>query len=161
MPANQTLEKIVKKKSTPKIKKTAKRKPIKYEDKSAGQGKLVIIFDAIKKLMKPYEKGSIKARGEKAGIYNLINAKAIEFDGRKKDEIYFATILIQKGYVGFYYMPIYANKKLGEIIKPELMKCLKGKACFHIKKNDEILLHQIEHALEVGYDDYKKRGWSD
>jgi len=56
-------------------------------------------------------------------------------------------------------MPVYGYKKLGEQIHPELMKCLKGKACFHIKKNDENLYKQIDEALKLGYEGYKKLGW--
>ncbi len=86
---------------------STKSKPIRYQDKSPGQPALRPVFDSIKKLMKPYVKGSVKERGEKPGMYNLVSEKAIEGEGRKKDEVYFATILVQKGFVGFYFMPIY------------------------------------------------------
>ncbi|MEJ7677621.1 MAG: hypothetical protein WKG06_07090 [Segetibacter sp.] len=58
-------------------------------------------------MMKPYVKGTIKERGEKGGIYNLVSEKHIETAERKFDEIYFASIIVQKGFVRFYYMPIY------------------------------------------------------
>ncbi len=48
---------------------------------------------------------------------------------------------------------------LQEIFHPNLLKLLKGKACFHIKKDDADLLEQIKDALEAGFDLYKKRGW--
>lgn len=161
MAASDKSATILKKIERPEAKKKTKQKTLKYEDKSAGQPELVNIFNGIKALMKPYEKGSLKVRGEKAGMYNLVSEKAIEVAARKRDEVYFVTILVQKGYVGFYFMPIYANTKLGGVLKPGLMKCLKGKACFHIRKKDVELLKQIDHALKIGYDDYKKRGWVD
>jgi len=56
-------------------------------------------------------------------------------------------------------MPIYVDTSLREVFKPELLKLLKGKSCFHIKKLDSQLEKQIEDALKKGYDLYKKRGW--
>ncbi|NCI45685.1 DUF1801 domain-containing protein [Sediminibacterium sp. WSJ-3] len=142
--------------------KTAKKKAlsIKYEDKSKGQSpELVTIWNKIKALMLPYEKGVMRSLGDKPGQFTLINHKPFVFDGRKRDELWFASILIQKGYVGFYFMPVYSNTELKAMFKPELLKCLKGKACFHIKKDDPLIYQQIKESLKLGYDAYKKRGW--
>jgi len=131
---------------------------IKYADKSAGQPELTPIFEAIKKLLLPYEKGAIKLISS-GGQVGLISKKPVEILGRKKDELWFASVLVQKGYVGFYYMPVYADPKVKELIKPELLKCLKGKACFHIKKYDPEILSQIKDALSVGYNIWHSRKW--
>lgn len=141
--------------------KTARKKEytIKYTDKSAGQPELVPIFEAIKKLMLPYKKGSLKMIGGDGGMLSLISEKPVEIDGRKKDELWFAGILVQKGYVGFYYMPVYAAPEIKKVFKPELLKLLKGKSCFHIKKHDPVILEQIRESLQVGYMLYKERGW--
>jgi hypothetical protein len=148
------------KKSVSKKVTAKKGKPLlKYEDKSAGQPELVIIFDRIKSLLLPYEKGAIKVHGGSGGQINLISHKSVEIAGRKREELWFVSALIQKGYVGFHFMPIYAYKPLGEVLHLDLMKCLKGKACFHIKKNDDHLFKQIKKAIKIGYDLYKKRGW--
>ncbi len=132
---------------------------MKYTDKSAGQPEMVLIFEKLKSLMMPFEKGAIKVHGGTGGQISLISHKAIEVQGRKMSAVWFVSALIQKGYVGFYYMPIYGYKSLGEKLHPDLMKCLKGKACFHIKKNDETLFKQITEAIKIGYDCYKKLGW--
>jgi hypothetical protein len=88
-------------KSTPSQTKTPSKKArvlkdgfIKYADKSAGQPELITIFLSIKALMKPFATGTIKERGEKEGIYNLVSEKQIEAGGNKKNEVYFASILI-------------------------------------------------------------------
>jgi hypothetical protein len=78
---------------------------------------------------------------------------------KKKKEVFFAGLIIQKSYVGFYFMPIYAETDLKEVFKPELLKLLKGKSCFHIKKLDDELKSQIREALELGFELYKERGW--
>jgi len=132
---------------------------LKYADKSAGQPELIPIFETLKKLLLPYVKGPIKLRGGEGGQMALVSEKEIEIAGRKRKELWFAAILIQKGYVGFYYMPVYVETDIKKIFQPELLKLLKGKSCFHIKKLDEDLIAQIKSALKLGYAMYKKVGW--
>ncbi|TGL60715.1 DUF1801 domain-containing protein [Leptospira sarikeiensis] len=146
----------------PAKKKTSKpaKKGIKYQDKSPGQPELVPIFNSLKKLMKPYKKGSIKERGGTGGQYGLVSEMEIEIKGKKKPEVYFAGLLVQKGYVGFYFMPVYAKPEMKRIFQPELLKCLKGKSCFYIKKKDPIIFSQIKDALKLGYEEFKKKGWA-
>src|SRR5262245_480271 len=132
---------------------------IKYSDKSLGQPQLVPIFEEIKKMLAPYEKGTMKLFGGSDGKVALVSQKPVEILGRKKDELWFASALIQKGYVGFYYMPVYGDPSIKKLIKPELLKCLKGKACFYIKKFDEEIFSQIKEALAVGQKEWHQRGW--
>jgi len=56
-------------------------------------------------------------------------------------------------------MPIYVDKSLKELLDPELLKLLKSKSCFHIKKLDDNLEAQIEKALTIGFELYKEKGW--
>jgi hypothetical protein len=56
-------------------------------------------------------------------------------------------------------MPVYAEPEIKALFKPELLKLLKGKSCFHIKILDEELLRQIREALAAGYHQYQERGW--
>ncbi|WP_431215678.1 hypothetical protein ACQ86N_14000 [Puia sp. P3] len=132
---------------------------IKYSDKSAGQPALTLVFDEIKKLMIPYAKDSLVLKGGTDGQIALITNKPVVIQGRKRNELWFVSMLIQKGYVGFYYMPVYMNEPVRRQLQPELLKTLKGKACFHIKNTDPPLLAQIEEALRIGYNAYKKMGW--
>ncbi len=132
---------------------------LKYADKSAGQPVLIPIFETLKKLLLPYVKGPIKLRGGDGGQMTLVSEKEIEVAGRKRKELWFAAILIQKGYVGFYYMPVYVESEIKKIFEPELLKLLKGKSCFHIKKLHTQIISQIKSALKLGYDMYKKVGW--
>jgi hypothetical protein len=169
LPAKKPVKKAAPKQSV--AKKPAPKKPapktttglksetgIKYEDKSAGQPELVPIFNSIKKLLLPYEKGSIAIRGGKGGQIILVSNKPVEINGKKRDELWFAAALIQKGYVGFYFMPVFSKPEIKEVFKPELLKCLKGKSCFHIKKADPVIYAQIEEALAKGYLAHKKAG---
>jgi len=162
---------IPKKKATPKKKAAAKPvvvktkikegKPlIKYSDKSAGQpAELVTIWEKIRDLLLPYEKGAMKVHGGTGGQITLIHHKPFELMGKIRPELWFAGALIQKGYVGFYFMPAYGEDKLTDMFQPELLKCLKGKSCFHIKKDDPVLFKQMKESLKKGLEAYKKRGW--
>jgi hypothetical protein len=108
--------------------------------------------------MKKYEP-PLSARVDIEGKYDLWSEKKILAFGREYDAMSFATIIIQTGYVGFYYMPVYTNPDLKKVFKPELLKLLKGKACFHVKSLDPELEKQIKDALEKGYKCYKDRDW--
>ena len=132
---------------------------IKYSDKSPGQPQLIPIFEEIKKMLTPYEKGTMKLLGGSDGKVALVSKKPVEILGRKKDELWFASALVQKGYVGFYYMPVYGDPSIKKVIKPELLKCLKGKACFYIKRSDKEIFSQIKEVLAIGYKEWHQRGW--
>jgi hypothetical protein len=94
-----------------------------------------------------------------ASHYDLWSIKDLVIEGRKRKEVYFAGLIIQKGYVGFYFMPVYADTDLKAVFALELLKLLKGKSCFHIKKLTPELLGQVKSALQVGYEAYQARGW--
>jgi hypothetical protein len=79
--------------------------------------------------------------------------------GGKPVNVQMAAVILQKGYVGFYLMCIYMDGKAKKEISPALMKLLKGKSCFYIKKLDDGLKKDIEAALVVGTKAYRKRGW--
>jgi hypothetical protein len=119
---------------------------------------LIKIFNRLKKLLKKYE-DPLKPKFDLDSKYDLWSFKNIKIDGRKRKEVFFASIIIQSKYVGFYYMPIYVDTDLKDVFKPELLSLLTGKSCFHVKKLDAKLEKQISDALKIGYKLYKKRGW--
>lgn len=119
---------------------------------------LIKIFQRVKALMKKYE-DPLTAKIDLDSKYDLWSIKTIEIDGRKRKEVYFAGLIIQSTYVGFYFMPIYADGRLEDLFPPELLNCLKGKSCFHLTYLDRNLEKQISDALKKGYALYQKRGW--
>jgi hypothetical protein len=93
---------------------------------------------------------------------HLVTPKAIAVPGAyggKPTQIAMASIILQKGYVGFYFMPIYMNPVLAGKLSPSLKKLLKGKTCFHIKQLDPALSDDIDAALKEGVKSFKDRGW--
>jgi len=122
------------------------------------QEELVDIYTGLKKILKKYE-GPFRPKLDLDSRYDLWSFKNVEIAGRKRKEVFFASIIIQSTYVGFYYMPIYTDEELKDVFKPELLKLLKGKSCFYIKELTPEIVSQIEKALEIGYKLYKKRKW--
>lgn len=122
------------------------------------QKELVKTFKQLKKLLKKYE-SSLKPKFDLDSKYDLWSFKELEIDGRKRSEVYFAGLIIQSSYVGFYFMPIYVKTDIKTVFESELLATLKGKSCFHIKELTPELKSQIESALKIGYTLYEKRGW--
>lgn len=122
------------------------------------QEELLTIFNRLKKQLKKYE-GQLKPKFDLEGKYDLWSFKQVEVAGRKRSEVYFAGLIVQSSYVGFYYMPVYTDTELKNFFSEDLLKLLKGKSCFHIKQLDDNLEKQIAAALQKGYKLYKKRGW--
>lgn len=119
---------------------------------------LVPLFEEAKKLLLPYEK-HFNARHDEPGGYDLWSEKDVVIEGRKRKGVFFAGLIIQKHYVGFYYMPIYADEKAAEFFGPELLKLLKGKSCFYLKALTPEIKKQMKSALAGGFELYKQRGW--
>ena len=120
------------------------------------------VYNEIEMLLKKYSPPFSLSPSPKVGSkrhYGLESKKEVEIAGRKFPEVCFAAVIEQKGYVGFYYMPIYMNPKLAKDISPRLMKLLKGKSCFHIKTLDADLLRDIKSALDLAAKHFKKSGW--
>lgn len=119
---------------------------------------LTNIFTPIKLLMQAY-RPPLAARRDEPGYFDLWSETPVMIAGRKHEGVFFAGLIIRKDYVGFYYMPIYTDTQLKDVFPPELLKLLKGKSCFHIKKLDDALLAHIESALRLGFEMYQKYGW--
>jgi hypothetical protein len=139
--------------------KSPKTRELKYADKSPGQPQLVPIFGDIRKILATFVKGNYYVKTDKPGQYELYYGKEIELPGSKGPELCFASLLIQKGYVGFYFFPVYMNDPLKKELGAALLRTLKGKTCFHIKKGDPKILLEIKEALQKGYAYYTSNGW--
>ncbi len=116
------------------------------------------IFIELKELIKSYSPPLVATTDEEAR-YDLVSIKKVEIEGRKRSEVYFASIIQRKDYVGFYFMPVYSAPEMKAFFQPELLGRLKGKSCFHIKSLDEQLLGQIRQACEKGFHLYQERDW--
>ncbi|MFC2166446.1 hypothetical protein ACFLQZ_00600 [Acidobacteriota bacterium] len=121
------------------------------------------IFDELKKILEKYSPPfSVKIPSEamkKKKSFELTSYKKVIIAGRPKDEVYFAGIIIQKNYVGFYYMLAYADTEVRDLLSTKFLALLKGKSCFYIKSSEKDILDEVEKALEIGLHAYRMRGW--
>ena len=115
------------------------------------------VFDELKTILGRHaglfteREGRVKNKRD----YHLILQKPVVIDGRKTDELWFASLIQQKDSVGFYFMPPDVKSKL----HPELLKHLDGKSCFHFKALTPALKKHVEAALKVGLEAYRKQTW--
>lgn len=116
------------------------------------------IFIQLRPLLARYSPPLLSKRDE-PGYFDLWSFKDLVIADRKRKEVFFAGLIIQKSYVGFYFMPVYTDPETKSFFQPELLRLLKGKSCFHIKKLTPELLTQVEETLERGFKLYQERGW--
>ncbi len=116
------------------------------------------VFITLKRELLPYHP-PLNPKADTERAYDLWSFKDLVIEGRKRKEVYFAGLMIHKDYVGFYYMPVYAEPEIRAFFKPELLKLLKGKSCFHIKRLDDEILEQVREVLAQGFKLYQERGW--
>jgi hypothetical protein len=79
--------------------------------------------------------------------------------GGKPYPVAMASLVLQKGYVGFYCMPVYMEPGMKKKLAPELVKLLKGKSCFYVKALTPEVREGIRAALELGVMCFRERGW--
>ena len=114
---------------------------------------LLVEFEA------PGSSRTLKGRSASELDFDLWSVPDAAAEERSSREVFFAGIRRQKTFVGFYYFPIYSVPSLAASLAPSLVRLLKGKSCFHIRSLDGDLLDQIRRALQVGLEDFQKRGW--
>ena len=147
--------------ATNKTSKAGTARPTPRVSRRTPQEKVADLADAMEEIRSLLEKYAppLEVRTDAKGGYHLWSVKNITVDGRKRKEVYFAGVIPQKGYIGFYYMPIYTNPEHSSMFKPELLALLKGKSCFHVRRLEPAVKKQIKGALKSGFKLYKQRGW--
>jgi len=145
-------------------------KPIKRKQRPqsktlpAGDDSLDSVFERLSEMLArhapPFRFQDLGVRDKKSVQLVVPNPVAIPgaYGGRPVD-LQLAAAILQKGYVGFYLMCIYMNDEQKKKLSPALLKLLKGKTCFHVKKMDDALAKDIEAALGLGTKVYRERGW--
>ena len=121
------------------------------------------VFDQVESLLKRYSPPFAVGPGANVGTkrhYDLISRKEVVIAGKARTEVWFASVIEQKNYIGFYYMPVYmAPAAIRGKISPRLLKLLKGKSCFYLKSVDHEVLADIKAALDLGMKHYREQGW--
>ncbi|MBN2840329.1 MAG: DUF1801 domain-containing protein [Coriobacteriia bacterium] len=119
---------------------------------------LLPLFDELRALLQPYSEGLVVQQPE-PGRYELWSTVNVAPPDKPERRPYFVGLIIQKSYVGLYYMPIYSDPEITSRLGADLIATLKGKSCFYMKALPPKLRGQIEEALRLGHDLYRSKGW--
>jgi hypothetical protein len=150
--------------------KTTKKRKVRKSTKTpqkpkAVEGSLESIFEHLQKLLVPYAPPFKAGGGNNIDgklDYHLMVPQSVVIPGsygNKPTEVAMASLILQKDFVGFYFMPIYLNPELKKSLAPTLLKLLKGKTCFHVKTMDSQLVADVSAALALGMKSFKDRDW--
>jgi hypothetical protein len=118
------------------------------------------IFNKLKKNLKKYTPPMVVKTDSDNKSFELIGNKEVPYGYDKKliPGMYFASIAQRKDSVAFYFFPSYMNEKLKEVA-PSLYKCLKGKTCFHFKKEEQVNEKELDALLKSGVKAWEKSGY--
>jgi hypothetical protein len=99
------------------------------------------------------------ARQSENGM-ELIGNKPVPYGYTKKivPGMYFSSFVVRKDMVSFYFFPMYMSEGFKELI-PTMIKTLKGKTCFNIKKPEQVNDKELAALLKKGVDAWKKQGY--
>ncbi len=119
-----------------------------------------IIFEKVKKQLEACTPPMVYKKGSEDG-YELMGNKPVPY-GFKKEIVpgmYFASVVIRKDSVNFYFFPTYMNPDEFKSLAPTIYKCLKGKTCFHFKKEEQVDEKELSAMLKKGVQAWKKAGY--
>lgn len=140
-------------------KKTAIRKPTGAKISRPGAIKnsspnSLATFAALRAILSEFD-GKLRVSKDEPGKYELVSLEPTY----ERKPMYFGSALIQKNYVSFYLMPLYACPELDKVISPDLRKHKQGKSCFNFKEPDLLLFVQLAALVVSGYRAFEKKGW--
>ncbi len=117
------------------------------------------IFDKLKKALEKQCPPMVCSK-DKEGVYELMGNKPVPYGYDKKivPGMYFSSAVARKDMVSFYFFPMYMQPGFKELI-PDMIKTLKGKTCFNIKKSEQINEKELNALLKKGVQAWKKSGY--
>src|SRR5437016_2011320 len=98
------------------------------------------IFEKLKKNMEKFSPPMVVNVKQGMGKgFELMGNKPVPYGYAKKivPGMYFASIVQRSDSVAFYFFPSYMHAEMKDVA-PSLYKCLKGKTCFHFKKEEQV-----------------------
>ena len=120
-----------------------------------------IIFEKLKKHLEACCPPMVRNnKGSDIG-YEIMGNKEVPY-GYKKEMVpgmYFASVVMRKDSVNFYFFPCYMYPEEFSVLAPALFKCLKRKTCFHVKKEEQVVDKELKAILKKGIQFWKKAGY--
>ena len=118
------------------------------------------IFNKIKAVLKKHSP-PMQVSKDKPGVFELMGNKPVPYGSKKTivPGMYFSSVVARPGMVSFYFFPIYYHTNDFIDLIPTMVKTLKGKTCFNIKKVEEVNEKELDALLKKGVQAWKKLGY--
>ena len=118
------------------------------------------IFDKLKKQLEQCTPPMVITKASKGLGFEVMGNKPVPYGYSKKivPGMFFASVAQRADSVTFHFFPCYMNTKMLEVA-PSLVKCLKGKTCFHFKKEEQVNEKELKALLKLGVTAWKKMGY--
>jgi hypothetical protein len=118
------------------------------------------IFNTVKAALKKLSPPMVVCK-EKEDVYELMGNKAVPYGYDKKivPGMYFCSVVSRKDSVNFYFFPLYFHVDDYKTVSPGILKCLKGKTCFHFKKPEHVNEKELNAMLKKGVHAWKALGY--
>ncbi len=118
------------------------------------------LFEALKLALKKLSPPMAISK-DKTGVFELIGNKPVPYGSKKTivPGMYFSSVVARKDSVNLYFFPLYFHYHHYKEISPSILKCLKGKTCFHFKKPEQINEKELNAMLKKGVQAWKKMGY--
>lgn len=118
------------------------------------------IFSRLKKNLEKYTPPLVVSKDSLNTEFEIIGNKPVPYGHDKKivPGMYFASIANRKDSVAFYFFPLYLEAGLAEAA-PTLTKYLKGKTCFHFKKEEHVNEKELAILMEKALVAWEKFGY--
>ena len=111
------------------------------------------VFQALKSILQEYAQ-SLDIKADTEDSYYL---DTFYIHPSNKKPIFFGAAKINKNYVSYHLMPIYACPELLKEISPDLKKRMQGKSCFNFKRMEPDLFKELKVLTEKGIEKFKNK----
>ncbi|MBI1770702.1 MAG: hypothetical protein HYR67_20220 [Bacteroidetes bacterium] len=120
-----------------------------------------IIFNTLKRALSKCSPPMLSKGDAKKQSIELMGNKPVAYGYAKKiiPGMYFASVAQRKDSVVFYFFPVYYKAEQYKKAAPTLLKCLKGKTCFHFKKEEQVNEKELDALLKLGVQAWKNKGY--
>jgi len=115
----------------------------------ASRTELGAVFEALKRILKPYER-NLPVSQDEPGRYHL----GMKSAAHKGKPIFVVGVVLNKNYVSYHLMPLYVVPR-GLGISPALKRRMQGKACFNFTSVDDALFRELSVLTKNGIAAFK------
>ena len=119
------------------------------------------LFLQLKSVMQKHCPPLVHNKSSNDEAFEVIGNTPTPYGSTKKivPGMYFASTVIKKDSIVLYFFPTYMNEAAFKPLAPTTWKTLKGKTCFHLKKETDFDEQELNAIFKKGIEAFKKQGW--